>query len=95
MKKHLKIFTIVICTFALVLALVACNPECTEHVDEDGDGECDVCLYEQQGGQVQDKPSDAPAINCGASLNAGAIEISLAIMGAAFILAMRKKSKKD
>ena len=66
-----------------------------EHVDEDGDGECDVCLYEQQGGQAQDKPSEAPAINCGASLNAGAIEISLAIMGAAFVLAMRKKSKKD
>lgn len=43
MNKYLKIIGVVICVFALVFALVACNDKCTEHVDNDGNNECDNC----------------------------------------------------
>lgn len=70
MKKYLKIITIVICTFALVLALVACNPECTEHVDEDGDAKCDVCGADLSPAcEHVDANYDEKCDKCGASVS--------------------------
>ena len=43
MKKYLKIIGVVFCVLALTIALVACNDKCTEHVDDNADGKCDVC----------------------------------------------------
>ncbi len=43
MKKPLKLSAIILCLIVTVLALVACNEECTSHVDENGDLKCDNC----------------------------------------------------
>ncbi|MBR3685380.1 MAG: hypothetical protein IKL86_03815 [Clostridia bacterium] len=43
MKKTLKILAIAMCLFVVLTALVACNEECTEHVDTDGNLKCDNC----------------------------------------------------
>ena len=44
--KITRILSIFVLIFALVLSLASCDlfaTECTEHVDEDGNGKCDVC----------------------------------------------------
>ncbi|MBO7178099.1 MAG: hypothetical protein J6V69_03275, partial [Clostridia bacterium] len=43
MKKYLKTIIAVLCVIACVTALVACNDNCTEHVDADANGVCDNC----------------------------------------------------
>lgn len=43
MKKSLKIIAIALCLFVIVFALCACNEECTEHLDANGDNKCDNC----------------------------------------------------
>ena len=43
MKKYLNIIVAVLCLVACVIALVACNNECAEHVDDNGDALCDEC----------------------------------------------------
>lgn len=43
MKKYLKIASVILCVLVLVIAMVACNEKCTEHVDNDSDKLCDVC----------------------------------------------------
>ena len=46
MKKYLNIIVAVLCLVACVIALVACNNECAEHVDADANGVCDNCGVE-------------------------------------------------
>ena len=45
MKKYLAIL---ICALLCITLLVSCNKECYDHVDENGDGFCDVCNFEYE-----------------------------------------------
>lgn len=48
MKKILTLFLIFALCLSLVIGLVACNKECDNHLDEDGNSRCDVCGEELQ-----------------------------------------------
>ena len=45
MKKYLAIL---ICALLCITLLVSCNKECYDHVDENGDGFCDICNFEYE-----------------------------------------------
>ena len=51
MKKTLKILAIAMCLFVVLTALVACNEECAEHIDTDGNLKCDNCGADMRGGK--------------------------------------------
>lgn len=46
MKRKVSVIlalALVLCMICSMFAFVACDEECTEHVDSDGDGKCDNC----------------------------------------------------
>lgn len=74
MKRKVSVIlalALVLCMICSMFAFVACDEECTEHVDADGDGICDNCgetMPEEECTQHVDADGDGKCDNCGTAM---------------------------
>ena len=66
MKKLL----VMLLALTLVFAMVACNPTCEKHVDENKDGKCDVCEAKVECTECVDADDDGKCDVCGKDVEA-------------------------